>query len=117
LQNLARFAKLSDVASHELKDMPGHSHTTQMFHPRCHSHSCIVQRATGATKLNEMSSRSHAVCIIIVEKCTTTISEEGKTSLLCGFSATLRSWSWSIKGKTSLLCEFGAALTVLGFKK
>jgi len=36
---------------------------------------------------------------------------------LCGFSATLRSWSWSIKGKTSLLCEFGAALTVLGFKK
>lgn len=30
------------------------------------------QRATGATKMNEVSSRSHAVCIIIVEKCTTT---------------------------------------------
>ena len=29
------------------------------------------QRATGATKMNEVSSRSHAVCIIIVEKCTT----------------------------------------------
>ncbi|GFR42885.1 hypothetical protein Agub_g3877, partial [Astrephomene gubernaculifera] len=28
-------------------------------------------RATGATKLNEVSSRSHAVCVIIVEKCTT----------------------------------------------
>ncbi|GBF92416.1 hypothetical protein Rsub_04520 [Raphidocelis subcapitata] len=27
------------------------------------------QRATGATKMNEVSSRSHAVCIIIVEKC------------------------------------------------
>lgn len=26
-------------------------------------------RATGATKMNEVSSRSHAVCIIIVEKC------------------------------------------------
>ena len=34
------------------------------------------QRATGATKLNELSSRSHAVFIIIVEKSTvTTISE------------------------------------------
>lgn len=32
-----------------------------------------VQRATGATKLNEVSSRSHAVCIIIVEKCTTVV--------------------------------------------
>ncbi|KAJ9506936.1 hypothetical protein QJQ45_016507 [Haematococcus lacustris] len=27
-------------------------------------------RTTGATKLNEVSSRSHAVCIVIVEKCT-----------------------------------------------
>lgn len=27
------------------------------------------QRATGATKMNEVSSRSHAVCIIIVENC------------------------------------------------
>ncbi|KAG2483602.1 hypothetical protein HYH03_017544 [Edaphochlamys debaryana] len=26
-------------------------------------------RATGATKLNEVSSRSHAVCVVIVEKC------------------------------------------------
>ena len=34
------------------------------------------QRATGATKLNELSSRSHAVFIIIVEKSTaTTVSE------------------------------------------
>jgi hypothetical protein len=33
------------------------------------------QRATGATKLNEVSSRSHAVCIIIVEKCTTSITQ------------------------------------------
>ncbi|EFJ42862.1 Kif3C kinesin [Volvox carteri f. nagariensis] len=35
-------------------------------------------RATGATKLNEVSSRSHAVCVIIVEKCTTPgAAEEG----------------------------------------
>jgi kinesin family protein 3/17 len=33
--------------------------------------SFFAQRATGATKMNEVSSRSHAVCIIIVEKCTT----------------------------------------------
>lgn len=32
------------------------------------------QRATGATKMNEVSSRSHAVCIIIVEKCTTNLN-------------------------------------------
>ncbi|KAF5835168.1 P-loop containing nucleoside triphosphate hydrolase protein [Dunaliella salina] len=38
-------------------------------------------RATGATKLNEMSSRSHAVCIIIVEKCTTNVSEEAAAAL------------------------------------
>lgn len=34
-------------------------------------HQSMPQRATGATKLNEVSSRSHAVCVIIVEKCTT----------------------------------------------
>lgn len=33
------------------------------------------QRATGATKLNELSSRSHAVFIIIVEKSTGVASE------------------------------------------
>ncbi|GLC37088.1 hypothetical protein PLESTM_000539500 [Pleodorina starrii] len=33
-------------------------------------------RATGATKLNEVSSRSHAVCVIIVEKCTTPAATE-----------------------------------------
>lgn len=33
------------------------------------------QRATGATKLNEYSSRSHAVFIIIVEKSTSIVSE------------------------------------------
>ena len=33
------------------------------------------QRATGATKLNELSSRSHAVFIIIVEKSTVTVSD------------------------------------------
>lgn len=33
------------------------------------------QRATGATKLNEHSSRSHAVFIIIVEKSTSVSSE------------------------------------------
>ena len=33
------------------------------------------QRATGATKLNELSSRSHAVFIIIVEKSTGLTSE------------------------------------------
>ncbi|KAF8061925.1 Kif3c [Scenedesmus sp. PABB004] len=36
-----------------------------------------AQRATGATKMNEVSSRSHAVCIIIVEKCTTTAAGAG----------------------------------------
>jgi hypothetical protein len=35
------------------------------------------QRATGATKMNEVSSRSHAVCIIIVEKCSGGAGEEG----------------------------------------
>ena len=34
----------------------------------------LPQRATGATKLNEVSSRSHAVCIVIVEKCSSTAS-------------------------------------------
>jgi hypothetical protein len=34
----------------------------------------MLQRATGATKMNEVSSRSHAVCIIIVEKCTTNLN-------------------------------------------
>lgn len=34
----------------------------------------LLQRATGATKMNEVSSRSHAVCIIIVEKCTTNLN-------------------------------------------
>lgn len=29
-----------------------------------------AQRATGATKLNAISSRSHAVCVIIVERST-----------------------------------------------
>jgi hypothetical protein len=32
-----------------------------------------LQRATGATKMNEVSSRSHAVCMVIVEKCTTNL--------------------------------------------
>lgn len=41
----------------------------------CSGHAFTPQRATGATKLNEVSSRSHAVCIVIVEKCTT--SDEG----------------------------------------
>ncbi len=36
------------------------------------------QRATGATKLNELSSRSHAVCVIIVEKCTPTQGEDAQ---------------------------------------
>ncbi|GIL51788.1 hypothetical protein Vafri_7705 [Volvox africanus] len=37
-------------------------------------------RATGATKLNEVSSRSHAVCVIIVEKCTTpAATDDGPT--------------------------------------
>jgi hypothetical protein len=38
-----------------------------------------VQRATGATKMNEVSSRSHAVCIIIVEKCTTILNATNNT--------------------------------------
>lgn len=41
-----------------------HRHHTHPHHP-----SPSPQRATGATKMNEVSSRSHAVCIIIVEKC------------------------------------------------
>eukprot|EP00877_Chromochloris_zofingiensis_P011298 jgi/Chrzof1/6421/Cz18g10030.t1 len=35
-----------------------------------------AQRATGATKMNEVSSRSHAVCIIIVEKCSNNSEEQ-----------------------------------------
>lgn len=36
----------------------------------------MMQRATGATKMNEVSSRSHAVCIIIVEKCSNNSEEQ-----------------------------------------
>lgn len=39
----------------------------------------LLQRATGATKMNEVSSRSHAVCIIIVEKCTTILNASNNT--------------------------------------
>ncbi|KAG1674732.1 hypothetical protein FOA52_013567 [Chlamydomonas sp. UWO 241] len=35
-----------------------------------------AMRATGATKLNDVSSRSHAVCIIIVEKCTSAVPDD-----------------------------------------
>ncbi|KIZ07666.1 Osmotic avoidance abnormal protein 3 [Monoraphidium neglectum] len=42
------------------------------------------QRATGATKMNEVSSRSHAVCIIIVEKCSGTDTEASSPDALMG---------------------------------
>ena len=35
-----------------------------------------MQRATGTTKMNELSSRSHAVFIIIIEKSTVTSMQE-----------------------------------------
>ncbi len=35
-----------------------------------------MQRATGTTKMNELSSRSHAVFIIIIEKSTVTSRQE-----------------------------------------
>ena len=35
-----------------------------------------MQRATGTTKMNELSSRSHAVFIIIIEKSTVTSTHE-----------------------------------------
>ena len=35
-----------------------------------------MQRATGTTKMNELSSRSHAVFIIIIEKSTVTSTQE-----------------------------------------
>ena len=35
-----------------------------------------MQRATGTTKMNELSSRSHAVFIIIIEKSTVTSTRE-----------------------------------------
>jgi hypothetical protein len=56
-----------------------HTHTLARArtHARTHARTPArtpAQRATGATKMNEVSSRSHAVCIIIVEKCTTALS-------------------------------------------
>ncbi|GAX79497.1 hypothetical protein CEUSTIGMA_g6938.t1 [Chlamydomonas eustigma] len=57
-------------------------------------------RATGATKLNEVSSRSHAVCIIIVEKCVST-SRPGQPMDL---SASAKEGSYSVKvGKLNLV--------------
>lgn len=61
--------------SHSLSLSPQFIYHSNVY--TCVHFSAIMQRATGATKLNEMSSRSHAVCIIIVEKCTTNMSEEG----------------------------------------
>ena len=39
-----------------------------------------LQRTTGTTKLNELSSRSHAVFIIIIEKSTVTFSSAAEAS-------------------------------------
>lgn len=36
----------------------------------------MIQRTTGTTKLNEISSRSHAILIIIVEKSTALLPEQ-----------------------------------------
>jgi len=49
------------------------------------------QRATGATKLNEMSSRSHAVFIIIVEQSSLAVrSEDGDVAAAAQQIAQLR---------------------------
>lgn len=45
------------------------------------------QRATGATKMNEVSSRSHAVCMIIVEKCTTILNATNNTDATAAAAA------------------------------
>jgi hypothetical protein len=47
----------------------------------------LLQRATGATKMNEVSSRSHAVCMIIVEKCTTILNATNNTDATAAAAA------------------------------